>query len=39
MLRKFQPNFKHYVVKIEAQPKSGFLIKKMFTVRKYELRM
>ena len=28
MLRKFHPNFQHYVKKIEAQTKNDFLIKK-----------
>ena len=28
MLRKSQPNFQHYVKKIEAQVKNGFLKKK-----------
>ena len=28
ILRKFQPDFWHYVKKIEAQAKNGFLIKK-----------
>ena len=29
ILRKSHPNFQHYIKKIEAQAKNGFLIKKM----------
>ena len=34
ILRKFQPNFQHYVKKIEAKAKNGFLIKKKRVMEK-----
>ena len=34
ILRKLQPNFQHYVKKVEAQTKNGFLITKACTLIK-----
>ena len=37
VLRKSQPNFQHYVKKIEAEAKNGFLMKNVYFAKTFKL--